>query len=441
MATSSGSQPSRRRAITAATVGNVLDWYDWGVYGFFTPFFAPLFFPTGSAATAVLLSFATFAVGFLVRPIGAVICGHLGDRYGRRDVLAGTIIVMGVGALIIGLLPPYTAIGFAAPVILLLARLIQGVATGGEFGGSSAFLVEFAGRNRRGFAGGMVAVGIALGYLLASLMATVITRVLDDGQIVVWGWRIPFLFGAVLAIFGIYLRLKVTETPVFRQIGDQQRTARSSVIVAARAHYKLMILVVSMCLNGTVAFYLWIVYMPAYAAQVTGITESEALLANSIAIALLVFMLFGAGILSDRVGRKPMMIASGVGFLLCAYPLLLLIGVGEFWAILLAECIGMALLAPYLGVQSAVLAELFPANLRFSGISIPFNVSVALFGGTAPVVASYLGGVRESVWAFAIYMMVCALISTIGYIRAPETRFRQLVDTSVWDDARKREDV
>lgn len=432
---------SRRRAITAATVGNILDWYDWGVYGFFTPFFAPLFFPTGSAATAVMLSFATFAVGFLMRPLGAIICGHLGDKYGRRDVLAGTIIVMGLGALVIGVLPPYAVIGLAAPIILLIARLVQGLATGGEFGGSSAFMVEFAGRNRRGFAGGMVAVGIALGYLLASLMATVLTRVLDDSQITAWGWRVPFLAGALLAILGIYLRLKVTETPIFQRIEDRQRQARSAVIESARSHYKKMILTITMCLNGTVAFYLWIVYMPTYGAQTTGTPASAALLANTIAIALLTFMLLGVGILSDRIGRKPLMITSGVGFFVLAFPLLLLIGHGGFWAILVTSVIGMALLAPYLGVQSAVLAELFPANVRFSGISIPFNISVALFGGTAPVVASYLGGVLASVWAFGLYMMVCALISTVAYMIAPETRHRTLVEAPVQASATTKEDA
>jgi MHS family alpha-ketoglutarate permease-like MFS transporter len=418
--------PRQRKAIVAGAVGNTVEWVDWAVYSTLAPVFAGQFFPQNDPTAALLSTLAVFAVGFVMRPIGGAVLGAYADRHGRKKGLVLTIGLMAGAALVIAICPTYAAIGIAAPLILLLARLVQGFSAGGEFGSSSSFLVESAAPRRRAFAGSWQQVSVGAGALIASLMGFVLTSTLSEADMQSWGWRVAFAIGGLLGLVGLWLRVSVEETESFRKASDEGRTRRRHPIVGIfTEHPGAALRVVGITIAGTLTYYIWISYMPGYANAAVGIPLSEALLANTLAIAYFLCLLPFVALLSDRYGRKPTLLAFAIGFVVIAYPAFRLLEVGGFWSLLVVELVGVTVLAGYSANCAAVMAEQFPAEVRSTGIGLPYALAVAIFGGTAPYITTWMSanGLRDWVW---LYVAAAALIGVVVYATMPETKGREL---------------
>ena len=416
----------KRKALVAGSVGNTVEWIDWALYSALAPVFATQFFPPASAAAGLLATLAVFAVGFVMRPVGGAVLGAFTDRHGRKKGLTLTIVMMAGCAFVIALCPTYEQIGVAAPVILLLARLVQGFSAGGEFGSSSALLVESATGMRRAFAGSWQQVSAGLGVLIAALLALGLTSVLDPDAMASWGWRAAFIVGGLLGLVGLWLRIGLDETDDFRNAREEGRIQRNPLTRMLRKHPGAALRVIGMAAAGVLIYYIWINYMPGYVSSALGTMELQtALVANTIALAYFLCLLPFVGILADRIGRKPIMIFFAAGFLLFAYPAFRLLETGGFWTLFMVEIIGVTLLAGYAGLIATVLAEQFPAEIRTTGIGFPYAIAVAVFGGTAPYVTTWLAtnGMQDRVW---MYVAGAALLGLVVYARMPETRDRVL---------------
>ncbi|MEU7106782.1 MFS transporter [Streptomyces sp. NPDC046215] len=406
----------------AASIGNAAEWYDWYAYSFLAVYFADRVFPKGSGNSLVplLSTFAVFAVGFFMRPVGGLQMGAIADRRGRRAALTVTILLMGGGSLLVALTPTYAAAGVLAPVVLVVARLIQGLSVGGEFAASTTFLVESAGPGRRGLFSSFQYVSTTLGQLLASGIATLLAHVLTEEQMGGWGWRVPFLIGAVISLVGFWIRQGARETHEVERRTD----ARPALFEALRRHPRESLLICGITAGGTLAYYTWTTYLPTYAQVNTGFDKGDALLAGTISLAFFAALQPLGGLLSDRVGRKPLLIGFAVGFAALAVPLLHAIS-DTFVSLLLVQCAGMILLTGYTSIAAAVNAEVFPARVRAAGIGFPYSLTVALFGGTAPYLATWLkqSGHPE---AFPWYVSGLCLVSACVYLVLPETAQRPL---------------
>jgi MHS family alpha-ketoglutarate permease-like MFS transporter len=409
-----------RIAITGATIGNVMEWYDWGVYAFFAPIFARHFFSSSEPLVPLMLTLATFAVGFLMRPLGGIVLGSYGDRHGRRAQLIATIVLMAAASLLIGILPGYARIGLAAPALLLLARLAQGLSAGGEFGGSSAYLVEFAAPQRRGFVGSWQQFSVGIGTLIASGIATLFTGIMPQGALYAWGWRVPFLLGALIGFYGLYLRLGIDETRPFEECERAHRIVHNPFLDAIVRYPMECLRIVGITLAGTVTYYIWLLYMPTYAAKALGVPLATAQIANTIGLLVFVALIPFMGILSDRLGRKTMLATFALGFVVLTYPLFLLLHARTFGAVLVTELVGIFFLSMFSGSIATIMAEQFPAEVRVSGIAFPYALAVALFGGTAPLLATYLVS-RHLYDGIVVYVIIASIISAIVYLTMPET--------------------
>lgn len=423
-----------RKGITAAAIGNTVEWVDWGVYAIFSSVFAHHFFPPGNDAAALLNTLLIFAAGFVMRPIGGLVLGAYADRLGRKKGLILTIGMMAGAGFIIAVLPTFSTIGYAAPIILLLARLAQGFSAGGEFGSSSAYMVEFAAPNRRAFAGSWQQVSVGAGGLLSSGLGYGITGLFPAGFVDSWGWRIAFAFGGVLGLVGLWLRLSVEETEAFKQVERRRNQAgqdtpdlkkQASSALTIFTHYPLAALrVFGITIAGTLLYYMWISYMPTYAHVTTGMPLNTALLANVISLIVFICLLPFGGLLSDIVGRKPTMSGFAAGFILLSWPAFTFMN-GGFWVLLLIELIGVILMLGYSGNCATIMAEQFPPEVRSAGIGFPYAAAVAVFGGTAPYVttAFFKAGHIELVW---IYCAAAGVIGLIVYLTMPETKGKQI---------------
>ena len=388
---SSAGQTIRWRDVTAGALGNLIEWYDWAIYGLLAPVFAPQFFPEHDARTALLLTFLTFAIGFVARPFGGVFLSPYGDRFGRKKLLALTVGTMCVASLAIGLTPPYKTIGFAAPLILVMARLVQGVSAGAEWGGSSALLVEHGGRDRRASAGSLQHVGAGLGTLLATGSAAAMTSWIPQPALGEWGWRLPFLLGGVMAAFVLYLRVSMRETAEFTQVERAGRVAQNPLQQVVRRYPRESLRVAGLSVGVTVTYYIWMSFLPTYAFLVGGLPLHKGFTGNLIALILFIFVVPLMAQLSDRViGPKPLLVGHALGFVVLAWPLLRAAQTGSFGWYLVAAITGSLLLASVGAVLAAVQADQFPAEVRSTGIGFPYAVTVAVFGGTAPLVATAL---------------------------------------------------
>ncbi|ASW55387.1 MFS transporter [Plantactinospora sp. KBS50] len=416
----------QRRAVVAGSIGNTVEWVDWAVYASFAPIFATQFFPSGDPKADLLATLAVFAVGFVMRPIGGALLGSYADRHGRKAGLTLTISLMAGASLVIAICPPYSVIGILAPLVLVLARLVQGFSAGGEFGTSSAFLVESAAPGRRAFVGSWQQVSVGAGGLIASLLGVLLTRTLTDDALSSWGWRVAFGVGGLLGLVGLWLRLSVEETEAFTGLAERRadrpkpRPLRDMLV----NHPGAALRVVGITIAGTLLYYMWISYMPGYAHTAEGVPLSEAFLANSLAIAIFLVLLPFGGKLSDRFGRKPTLLAFAIGFLLLAWPAFHFIG-GGFWPLFLVELAGVVFMVGYSANCAAVMAEQFPAEVRTTGIGLPYALAVALFGGTAPYLTTWLAssGHRDLVW---MYAAAAAVVGIVVYATMPETRGREL---------------
>lgn len=432
-AASATSTLSGRRAVIAAIVGNTLEWYDFAVYGFFALTLAKLFFPTGDPTVSLLLTVATFGVGFIMRPVGALVLGTLADRRGRKLALSLTILLMALGTAMIGLAPTYATAGAWAPAIIVLARLIQGFSAGGEIGGATAFLVEHAPPARRGLYASWQQASQAGALLLGSLTGALLTGLLPPADIEAWGWRVPFLLGLLIAPVGLFIRFRVSETDSFKAI-LRERAARpeasfSPLRDTLGKHRSAVVVGFGITIAWTVCTYFFLVTMPTYAVRQLGVPQSASFLANSVGLVLIVILAPVFGAWSDKVGRRPIMLAAACGILLSCWPLL-------FWLthqpsvvnLVLAQIVFAVLIAGFSGPAPAAMAELYPPAMRSTGLSIAYNLAVTIFGGFAPFITTWLIVQTGSSLAPAWYVMLAAaislttLIASGNLIRRPDDR-------------------
>lgn len=408
---------SRVRQLVAASIGNAVEWYDWYAYSFLALYFSTQIFAASSNPLVPLLNtFAIFAVGFFMRPIGGLVLGSFADRFGRRSALTFTILLMGGGSLLVAILPTYAQVGVFSPILLVLARLIQGLSIGGEFAASSTFLVESAGPNRRGLFASFQYVSTTAGQLVASGLAAVLASNLSEDAMASYGWRIPFVVGAVIALVGFWIRRGAAET--LTEVGTEKHE-RPKLFEALARYPRQSLLIVGITIAGTIMYYTWTTYLPTYASTVHDMDKAQAFTAGTIAIAFFGLIQPLGGMLSDRIGRRPLLLVFAGGFAVGVVPLLNAIG-SSFWSLLLVQCFGMILLTGYTSIAAAVNAEIFPARVRAAGIGFPYSLTVAVFGGTAPYIGTLLADLKHPTW-FPWYVVVLCLISFFVYLRLPET--------------------
>ncbi|WP_156367528.1 MFS transporter [Arthrobacter sp. Leaf69] len=415
------SKETRRRVIAASFIGNFVEWFDYAVYGYLAVTIAAVFFPESDPQTGLLLTFALFAISFLVRPLGGFVWGHIGDRVGRRTALSLSILIMSGATFCIALIPGYDTIGIWAPILLLIIRVAQGFSASGEYAGASAFLVEYAPANKRGLYAAVVPASTAAGLLLGSLLAGLLTTLLSSEAMQSWGWRLPFLLAAPMGLIGRYIRTKLEDTPVFRELAAEDQTIKAPVFGLFRNHWRLLLKAVGAVLLNAVGFYVILSYMPTYLSSELGLGATESFLATTIALLTYIGFIFLTGMLSDRYGRKKVLIAASISFIVLTVPAFALLGTGSFLVIVLVQILLGAMLTLNDGTLPSFLAEMFPTRVRYSGFAVSFNLSNALFGGTAPFMATLLIAATGNDLAPAWYLVAAAIISLIAVALSRET--------------------
>ncbi|WP_407561772.1 MFS transporter [Streptomyces sp. 184] len=449
-------EPEVRRAVRAAALGNAMEWFDYGIYAYLAVTLGNVFYSGAGDGTQTILSLATFAVSFAVRPLGGAFFGPLGDRVGRKKVLALTMMLMAAATFSIGLIPSYDTIGLWAPALLILARLLQGFSTGGEYGGAATFIAEYAPDKRRGYFGSFLELGTLAGYIGASGLVLVLTAGIGDDAMGSWGWRIPFLIGGPLGAVGLYLRLKLEETPAFlkseagkAQTEEAAGTAGSPEAGAAseaggeRAargpenspqelkqivarQWRTLLLCIALVAAYNVANYMLLTYMPTHLTEALDWPRTQQLGVVIVTMVAMIAVVTTVGRLNDRVGRKPLLMAGMVGFLVVTAPAYLLVREGSAVAVLG----GMLLLGGSLiclqGTMSATLPALFPTDIRYGSLSIGYNISVAVFGGTTPAVIEALVQGLGTSMAAAYYTMAFAVVGIVSVALLKETAGRPL---------------
>lgn len=426
MAVGAAAVSRTREAVIASVIGNTLEWYDFAVYGFFVPTISGLFFPSSDPLTGVLATYAVFGVGFVMRPVGSVVFGIYGDRHGRRRALSAVIFLMAVSTAAIGLLPTYDRAGVLAPVLLVLARLVQGLSAGGEWGGSTAYLVEHAPEGRRGYFGAWQQFSVGAGFLLGSLTGTALSLSLSAEALASWGWRTPFVFGIVIGAVGAWLRWRLADTPRYLAIARHRAIATAPLAEAVGRYPRETLTVFGLTLHNTVAYYISLVYMTGYLSGIGGLSLGTAQLIGTVCLVVFVVLIPLNGMLSDRVGRRPLLMASCAGFALLGYPLFVLGSSGRADLAFLAQVVMVALLSLYAGSCPAAYAELFPTRVRYTALSVGYNIAVAIFGGFAPVVATWLIRETGNPLAPAFYVIAAAVVTWVILTRIPETAFSPL---------------
>ncbi|MXQ53271.1 MFS transporter [Shimazuella alba] len=420
----SQSDHAKTRRITSnifkGSVGNLIEWYDWYVYAAFSVYFSAQFFPTGDPTSQLLNTSAIFAVGFLMRPLGSLLLGRYADRYGRRAALTLSITVMASGSLIIAITPSYSTIGVAAPIILVLARLLQGLSLGGEYGTSATYLSEMANKGRRGFYSSFQYVTLIAGQLVALGVQIILQQILSEPAMESWGWRIPFVIGAMGALAVLWLRRTMDESEQFSKMSSKSRE-NAGTIRALMKHPKAVMVVVGLTLGGTVAFYTYTTYLQKFMVNTVGIEKEVVSWINFIALLIFAILQPIAGLLSDRIGRRPLLISFGILGTLLTVPLFLFMEqmknpIGAF----LLMMIGLIIVTGYTSINAIVKAELFPTEIRALGVGFPYAITVAVFGGTAEFIALWFKSIGfES--TFYYYVAACILISFIVYWRMGES--------------------
>jgi len=402
-------------------IGNVLEWYDFAVYGFVAAIIGRNFFPGSDETTELLKAFLTFGLGFVARPIGGIVIGRLGDTHGRKTALLLTIFLMAAGTVLIGILPTYASIGIWAPALLLFARLMQGFSTGGEWGGSTAFIIEWAPPDRRGLFGSFQQMSVVAGLLLGSAFAALLNTVLTAEQMNDWGWRIPFLVGGLLGPVGLYMRRNIEETPHYERVKtDAPATGDSGFVLAARAF--------GFTIVWTVCFYILLTYMPSWTREYMKLSAAQALWSNTIGLVALIIGIPIMGSLSDRHGRKPMLLICCVAFIIVPWPLFTYLASGNVpFAVLVLIQIGVAILiSMFSGAGPAAIAEIFPTRSRSTWMTTGYALAVAIFGGSAPFLSVWMIKTFGSPTAPLWYLIAAAVISTVVIWSLKETAFEEL---------------
>jgi MHS family alpha-ketoglutarate permease-like MFS transporter len=408
------------KAIVGGSIGNLVEWYDWYAYSAFALYFSSVFFPAEDATAQLLNTAGIFAVGFLMRPIGGWLFGRIADRTGRKKSMTLSVLLMSLGSLLIAVTPSYNKIGVWAPVFLLTARLIQGLSVGGEYGVSATYLSEMATRERRGFYSSFQYVTLVGGQLLALGIQLILQKLLTDEQLQSWGWRIPFIFGAVLSVTAFYLRRSLNETAAFES--HKQEKIKQKGTIKELLHYpKALFTVMGMTLGGTLAFYTYTSYMQKFLVNTAHLTKNTSTLISFSSLLLFVTLQPVFGSLSDRIGRRPLLIGFGVMGTLFTAPLLFALSniQSSFYAFLLMMA-GLIIVSGYTSINAVVKAELFPAKIRALGVGLPYALTVAIFGGTAEYIALWFKQQGHESY-FYWYITGCIFLSLLVYVFMKET--------------------
>ncbi|MNJ86327.1 Alpha-ketoglutarate permease [compost metagenome] len=411
----------RLKAIIGGSIGNLVEWYDWYAYSAFSLYFSGAFFPESNPTAQLLNTAGIFAVGFLMRPIGGWLFGGIADRIGRKQAMTLSVLLMSFGSLLIALTPSYQTIGVLAPVLLLLARLLQGLSVGGEYGVSATYLSEMASENRRGFYSSFQYVTLVGGQLIALGIQLLLQKlILTEEQLLDWGWRIPFVIGAILAVVALYLRRNLHETEAFEV--QKKKKSNKGTIKALLQHPKAILTVVGLTLGGTLAFYTYTNYMQKFLVNTVGLTKDLSTLISFISLLIFVILqpLFGA--LSDRIGRKPLLIGFGILGTIFTVPLLTTLSQTQSaWTSFFLLMAGLIIVSGYTSINAIVKAELFPAEVRALGVGLPYALTVAIFGGTAEYIALWFKNTGHESY-FYWYITGCIAVSLLVYVFMRDTK-------------------
>jgi len=416
-------QTQTRRAVSAAVIGNVLEWYDFAVYAYVAVYIAKNFFPQGDPTTGLLATFLAYGLGFVARPLGGIILGRIGDTHGRKTALLITIALMAIGTVMIGILPTYAAIGVAAPLLLVVARLLQGFSAGGEWGSSTAYIVEWAPQDQRGFYGSFQQTSVVMGLLLGSGIAALFATILTTEQMDGWGWRIPFLLGGILGPVGLWMRRTIDETPAYKRVAatpvapTEDKT--SPWLMAGRAF--------GFTIVWTVCFYVLLNYMPTWSRQYLKISPAAALWANTIGLLVLMLFIPVMGKLSDKWGRKPLLLACCIAYIVLPYPIFkYLVGGASYAELIAVQILFAILISMFSGAGPAAIAEIFPTRTRSTWMTSGYALAVAIFGGFAPFISVWLLDRFNVPTAHVFYLIAAAVVSTVVIARLKETAFDEL---------------
>jgi MHS family proline/betaine transporter-like MFS transporter len=417
-------QPDRSSsstAVSAAVIGNVLEWYDFAVYAFVAGIIARNFFPQSDDVTALLSTFLAYGLGFVARPLGGILIGRLGDTRGRKAALVLTIFMMAVGTVMIGILPTYASIGLVAPFLLVVARLMQGFSAGGEWGGSTAFIVEWAPKGRRGWFGSFQQTSVVAGLLMGSGVAALLNTLLTQEQMNAWGWRVPFLLGGILGPVGMYMRRSMQETPAYAA------TALAPAAVMAESGFGLAARAFGFTIVWTVCFYVLLNYMPTYTQKYLKLSASAALWSNTVGLFVLLMCIPLMGRISDRLGRKPLLLACCVAFVILPYPVFtyMLSGIG-FGELVAVQILFAVLISMFSGPGPAAIAEIFPTRSRSTWMTSGYALAVAIFGGFAPFISVWLIDRFQSPIAHVWYLVAAAVVSLLVIQSLRETAHTDL---------------
>ena len=427
-------RPHRPVNMVAGTIGHFVEWYDWYIYGLLAAVFAGQIFPSHSPFASLIAALLTYAIGFVVRPFSGIIISPLADRYGRRVTLTLSISGMALGSLIIALTPGYNTIGYAAPILFVVARILQGISAGSEQQSAISFMVEHAPPHRRGLFGSFSNMASGLATLAATGSAAIVTAAFAPATLATWGWRIPFLVGGILGLVGLVLRARADETIEFEaQAVVDKKSAPARLWALLREHPKALLQTAALSAPA-VAYYTWATFLPTYAQLTTGRDKASTLTGSVIGLVLLVTIVPICGALSDRLGRRKIFpIVGAIGMVVLFYPLLLLLNRPGFWVYVAVAASGWVVLGIWQAVYPTIQAELFPASVRVSGIGFSHQLVIAIFGGTAPLIAATFVGAGHPTWV-AIYMVVIVALCLIVYFTLPETGSKTLRATVALDD-------
>ncbi|OCG28578.1 proline/betaine transporter [Gilliamella sp. wkB108] len=421
-----------KKAITAAALGNAMEWFDFGVYGFLAYILGQVFFSDASPSVQMVAALATFSVPFLFRPLGGLVFGILGDKFGRQKVLSITIVIMSLSTFCIGLIPSYATIGIFAPILLLLAKLAQGFSIGGEYSGAAIFVAEYSPDRKRGFMGSWLDFGSIAGFLIGAGLVVLLSALLGEENFHAWGWRIPFFFALPLGLIGLYLRHALEETPAFQQQTDlkddkdhNKTPPKITLKQIISQYWQSFLICVGLVIVTNVTYYMLLTYLPSYLSHNLNYHPDHGVL---IIIAIMIGMLFVQpmiGLISDKIGRRPFIIGGSIGLLILAYPAFVMINSDVILLIFLGLLILAILLNCFTGVMASILPAIFPVSIRYSALAIAFNISVLIAGAT-PTVAAWLVEVSNNLYMPAYYLMIVALVGLITGLGMNETANKPL---------------
>jgi metabolite-proton symporter len=413
---------SVRKVIVASLIGTSLEWYDFFIYGTAAALvFNQLFFPSFEPLVGTLLAFTTYAVGFVARPLGGLIFGHYGDRIGRKNVLVVTLLLMGIATFLIGLMPTYETIGVWAPILLVALRFLQGLGLGGEWGGAVLMTLESGGPNRRGLNASWPQVGVPLGLLLANGVLSLMGVLTDEPGFLSWGWRVPFLLSGLLVLVGLWIRMTISESPLFREVEESHTKAGAPILEVLRRYPKQVLLAVGARVGVDVAFYTFVLFITTYVATYLELPRNYALNAVLIAAAVQVLLIPFFGSLSDRFARRPVYLAGAIGAAIWVFVFFPMLDTGQFALIVLATVVALAFHAAMYGPQAAFISEMFPTRVRYTGASMGYQLAGIIGGALAPIISVALLDRFDTSIAVSVYAVIMLLITIVCVLLAPET--------------------